>query len=106
PVWLGANSKWTFDRVAEYCDGWMPIGGMGRDGMENLNEACNKRGKKADDMAVALFGAPADVEQVKGLIDRGFTDLIFGLPQSSADKVLAQLDKVAKVADEVRAASH
>ncbi|MGK0472555.1 MAG: putative F420-dependent oxidoreductase, partial [Candidatus Azotimanducaceae bacterium] len=41
PVWLGANSKWTFDRVAEYCDGWMPIGGMGRDGMENLNEACN-----------------------------------------------------------------
>ena len=25
PVWLGAQSKWAFDRVAEYCEGWMPI---------------------------------------------------------------------------------
>lgn len=104
PIWLGANTKWTFDRVAEYCDGWMPIGGMHSDGMENLREACEGRGRKTEDMAVALFGAPADAEQVKSRIDQGFTDIIFGLPQSSADKVLAQLDKVAEVAEKVRAA--
>ena len=33
PIWIGANSKWVFDRVAEYADGWMPIGGgLGRNG--------------------------------------------------------------------------
>ena len=25
PILLGASSKWTFDRVADYADGWMPI---------------------------------------------------------------------------------
>ena len=29
PIWIGANSKWVFDRIAEYADGWMPIGGLG-----------------------------------------------------------------------------
>jgi probable F420-dependent oxidoreductase len=105
PIWLGANTKWTFDRVAEYCDGWMPIGGMHSDGMDNLRGACEERGRKAEDMAVALFGAPADAEKVKSRIEQGFTDIIFGLPQSSADKVLAQLDKVAEVAEKVRADS-
>jgi probable F420-dependent oxidoreductase len=105
PIWLGANTKWTFDRVAEYCDGWMPIGGMHSDGMDNLREACEARDRKTEDMAVALFGAPADADQVKSRIDQGFTDIIFGLPQSSADKVLVQLDKVAEVAEKVRAAS-
>ena len=103
PIWLGANSKWTFDRVAEYCDGWMPIGGMGSGGMENLRDACEKRGRNADDMAISLFGAPTDVDQIKGRIDQGFTDIIFGLPQSEPDKVLAHLDKVTKIVEQVRA---
>ena len=37
-ILLGAGSKWSYDRVADYCDGWMPIdfhddieGGLARD---------------------------------------------------------------------------
>ena len=81
----------------------MPIGGMGSDGMANLRTACEKRGRNADEMAVALFGAPADVDQIKGRIEQGFTDLIFGLPQSEPDKVLAHLDKIAKIVEQVKA---
>ena len=46
PVWLGAQSKWAFDRVADYCDGWMPIGLMGGlgDGIEALHKACDRAG--------------------------------------------------------------
>lgn len=102
PVWMGANSKWTFDRVAEYCDGWMPIGGMGHGGMENLKEAFDKRGRSMDGVPVALFGAPTDLDQLKGRLEQGFTDLIFGLPQTSKDKVLARLDLVAEVAEKAR----
>lgn len=102
PVWMGANSKWVFDRVAEYCDGWMPIGGSGSGGMDNMRTALEKRGRSIDDLTLALFGAPIDEEQLKGRMEQGFTELIFALPQSSADKVLARLDQIAEVVAKVR----
>ncbi|MDZ7685228.1 MAG: LLM class F420-dependent oxidoreductase [Gammaproteobacteria bacterium] len=102
PIWLGANSKWTYDRVAEYCDGWMPIGGSGSGGMDNMKAAMEQRGRKFDDLSIALFGAPLDLDQAKSRIEQGFTDLIFGLPQSSEDKVLSHLDKVAALVEELR----
>jgi probable F420-dependent oxidoreductase len=102
PVWMGANSKWVFDRVAEYCEGWMPIGGSGSGGMDNMKEALEKRGRSLSDLDIALFGAPLDEDKAKGRIDQGFTDLIFGLPQSEPDKVLAHLDKVAELVQRLR----
>lgn len=102
PIWMGANSKWVFDRVAEYCEGWMPIGGSGSGGMDNMKAALEKRGRSMDDLTIALFGAPMDVDQAKGRIEQGFTDLIFSLPQSSGDKVLARLDQVAELVQQLR----
>jgi probable F420-dependent oxidoreductase len=102
PIWLGANSKWAFDRIAEYCDGWMPIGGSGKGGMESLKKACDDRGRDVNDITKALFGAPTDVDQLKSRLDQGFTDMIFGLPQAPSDKVLAHLDKIVNVVEQVR----
>ncbi|MCB1692233.1 MAG: LLM class F420-dependent oxidoreductase [Pseudomonadales bacterium] len=102
PIWMGANSKWVFDRVAEYCDGWMPIGGSGSGGMDNLSAALSKRGRRIEDMTIALFGAPTDVDKLKGRMEQGFTDFIFGLPQSGPDKVLAKLDEIAGLVAQVR----
>ena len=62
PVWIGANSKWVFDRVAEYADGWMPIGGLGSGNLERLKAACEARGRKVEDITLALFGAPTSQE--------------------------------------------
>ena len=28
PILIGASSKWVFDRIAEYADGWLPIHGF------------------------------------------------------------------------------
>jgi len=58
PVWIGANSKWVFDRIAEYADGWMPIGGLGSGNLERLKAACEARGRKVEDITLALCGAP------------------------------------------------
>jgi probable F420-dependent oxidoreductase len=102
PIWMGASSKWTFDRIAEYCEGWMPIGGPGSGGMESLTKACGDRGRDVNDITLALFGAPNDLDKLKGRIDQGFTELLFWLPQGNADKVLPALDKIAKLADACR----
>ncbi|MFV2089050.1 MAG: LLM class F420-dependent oxidoreductase [Pseudomonadales bacterium] len=102
PVWIGANSKWVFDRVAEYADGWMPIGGLGSGNMERMEAALSARGRRIQDMHLALFGAPADAEQLKGRIEQGFDELIFNLPSEPAQEVLTRLDALAEVVRSVR----
>ncbi|MEE9255170.1 MAG: LLM class flavin-dependent oxidoreductase, partial [Pseudomonadales bacterium] len=103
PVWIGASSKWVFDRVAEYAEGWMPIGGLGSGNMERLKAACDKRGRDVDDVTLALFGAPADEDQARGRMDQGFSELIFGLPPADADANLPRLDALAKLVEKLRA---
>ncbi len=102
PVWIGANSKWVFDRVAEYAEGWMPIGGLGSGNMDRMREALAARNRTVEDLDMALFGAPMDVEQLKGRIDQGFDHLIFTLPPSTEDKILPLLDQCAALAQTLR----
>lgn len=102
PIWIGANSPWVFDRIAEYADGWMPIGGLGSGNMENLTQALGAQGRDVRDLDLALFGAPTDVEKLKGRIDQGFDHLIFNLPSAEEDEILPLLDKYAAIADEIR----
>jgi len=102
PIWIGANSKWVFDRVAEYADGWMPIGGLGSGNMEKMTEALQSRGRKIADLDLALFGAPTDADQLKGRIEQGFDELIFNLPAAPAEEILPQLDKLAELASSLR----
>ncbi len=102
PIWIGANSPWVFDRIAEYADGWMPIGGLGSGNMERLTEAMEARGRNVSDLDMGLFGAPTDPEQLAGRIEQGFTHLVFTVPPESADSMLPRLDKIAKVAEAAR----
>ena len=102
PIWIGANSKWVFDRIAEYADGWMPIGGLGSGNMERLQEALAAKGRKVEELDLALFSAPTNAEQLRSRIDQGFDHLIFNLPPESADKILPRLDKYAALAEEMR----
>jgi probable F420-dependent oxidoreductase len=95
PIWMGAKSPWVFDRVADYCDGWMPIGGPGSGGMPKMREAVERAGRNFEDITMALFGAPNTREQLEGRMEQGFTELIFGLSQGPADVVLPELDQIA-----------
>lgn len=104
PVWIGANSKWVFDRIAEYAEGWMPIGGLGTGNMERLEASMQAAGRQVSDLEIALFGAPPDIDKLHGRIEQGFNHLIFNLPDADADKVLPLLDKYATLAEQVRAA--
>lgn len=102
PIWIGANSKWVFDRIADYADGWMPIGGLGSGNMERLKEAVEARGRRVEDVDLALFGAPPDADEVRGRIDQGFDQLIFVVPPATPDVVLPLLDRYAAVVEDVK----
>lgn len=102
PVWIGANSKWVFDRVADYADGWMPIGGLGSGNMERMTEALAARDRDIKDLDLALFGAPMQPEALRGRIEQGFDELVFSLPPKPADDVLPILDRCAALAEEFR----
>ncbi len=103
PIWIGANSKWVPDRVADYADGWMPING--RDGGGNvtlLRQACEKRGRDFAEIALGLFMAPNDEAELNARIEEGYREMIFGVPAAGRDVVLARLDEIAAIAEKIR----
>ena len=102
PIWIGANSKWVFDRIAEYADGWMPIGGLGSGNMERLKAAMDARGRDLRDLTLALFGMFPDAEQIQGRADQGFDEFIFNVPSEDRDTVLPYLDRYAAVVNDLK----
>ncbi|HTQ26200.1 MAG TPA: LLM class F420-dependent oxidoreductase [Candidatus Binataceae bacterium] len=100
PVLLGSEAKRCFERVADYCDGWMPIYRRNHtlaDGVKQLREAASRAGRRFESFALSVFGVPPREDEVKKLIEIGFTEIIFALPPAPADKVLPMLDGYAAI---------
>ncbi|MFT4560494.1 MAG: putative F420-dependent oxidoreductase [Gammaproteobacteria bacterium] len=103
PIWIGANSKWVPDRVADYADGWMPIAGRAGGGdIAKLKEACEKRGRNFSEITLGLFMAPQDEAKANGWIAEGYSEMIFGVAATERDAVLSQLDAIAEFANVIR----
>ena len=102
PIWIGAKSPWVYDRIAEYADGWMPMGHVSSDNMDRLTRALDERGRDVRDLDLALCGAPMDPSQLAERIDQGFGHLIFNIPSESREQILPRLDKLASLAEEIR----
>ena len=106
PILLGSEAKRAFERVVDYCDGWIPINRGKVDGLKQaigeLRESAKRAGKQIENRNLGLFGAPPKEDVVKQLTDAGFGHLIFGLPPAKADKVLSLLDRYAEIARKSR----
>ncbi|HLI80755.1 MAG TPA: LLM class F420-dependent oxidoreductase [Candidatus Binataceae bacterium] len=103
PVLMGSQSKKTFDRVAEYCDGWLPINNPRADfpaAIKQLREAEKQHGRKH--LSLSLFGAPAREDALHQLIELGFERLLFPLPPAPRDTVMPMIDNYAKVMSKMR----
>ncbi len=103
PILMGAQSKWSFDRTVEYCDGWMPIVRMGdvRPQLEELRAAADRAGRSMETIQLSAFGCGPEEEVLSGLIEAGFKRLIFWLPPESGETVLPMLESYAKVAEKL-----
>jgi len=103
-VLVGAQSRFTWDRITEWGDGWMPIemrGGI-ESGMESLQKACESAGRDFSDLTNAIFAPRAKIENCEPLIEMGFSDLAFSLPSVSEDEALPLLDRYAELAERLR----
>ncbi len=101
PVLMGASSKWSYDRIAEYCDGWLPIAGLEGEHLDNVKAAWEKSGR-ADKPLLAMFGVPPDEAYITAKLEEGFNHLVFGLPPAGEDQVLPMLDTYAVLAEKMR----
>jgi probable F420-dependent oxidoreductase len=105
PILLGSEAKKCFERVVDYCDGWIPImrkGDQLKTGVQQLREEAKRAGRRFEDMQLGIFGVPPKPDLAKQLIDWGFSHLIFGLPPAKPDKVLPMLDGYSEIAAKLR----
>lgn len=104
PVVLGgAAGPKTAAHIAEFCDGWMPIGGrLLKSGWDEVQRACHDIGRDPQTIELGVFGATADEAKLTGLAESGVTRAVMTMPQGPRDEVLAELDRVAPLIDALR----
>lgn len=102
PIIMGGFGPRTFERVVEYCDGWVPIAipaaDMGRLVME-LRDAAGHAGRDPDEITVTYMSLPGTTpEDIDTLTEAGVERIVFSTPVGGADVVLPALDSYAELA--------
>jgi probable F420-dependent oxidoreductase len=100
PVLIGgAPGPKLFAHVAEYADGWIPIGGTGvRAALVDLARACEERGRDPETLRIVPFGTIPDAGKLEYYASLGIDEVVLRLPGGDRDKVLPRLDRLAEVA--------
>jgi len=95
----GAGPK-LFAHIAEFGDGWMPIGGSGmRESLEQLREAMAAHGRDPDNLRIVPMGVLPDEKKLAYYRDSGATEAILRLPSGDRELVLPRLDEFARYPD-------
>ena len=106
PIVLGgAAGPKTAKDIAEFCDGWMPIGGRHAiDGWAEVVAACEAIDRDPATIELGVFGAAPSEEKLTKLADIGMKRAVFVLPQGPRDEVMAELEKNAPLIEAMRSA--
>jgi probable F420-dependent oxidoreductase len=103
PIIMGGDGATTFDRVIEYCDGWMPIGGRPSQGpslpekIAMLRRQAEEAGRDPASISVSIFGTRPDADTVSRMEEAGVDRIVFGLPPADLETVLPRIDEYAKL---------
>ncbi len=103
PIIMGGDGATTFDRVVEYCDGWMPVG-AGVPGGPSFAEkvALLKRqaadaGRDPDSISISSFGTRPDPDVIREMEAAGVERVVFPLPSEKRENVVPLIDQYAKL---------
>ena len=99
PVLLGgAPGPKLFAHIAEYGDGWMPVGGTGLStAIPELRRVVSEAGRDPAALEIVPFGSIPDPGKLEHFASIGVTECIFRVPSSTADVVLPILDDWARL---------
>ena len=89
----GAPGPILFAQIAEYADGWIPIGGAGvRESLPDLRRAMAERGRDPGSLQVVPLGILPDRRKLEYYAEIGVTEAVLRLPSAPRDRVLPVLD--------------
>ena len=89
----GAAGPRLFAHIAEYADGWMPIGGAGlKEPLLDLKEAMQKRQRDPACLHVVPMGVLPSEEKLAYYAEIGVTEAVLRLPSAPRDVVMPVLD--------------
>jgi probable F420-dependent oxidoreductase len=103
PIFMGGEGPTTFDRVIEFCDGWLPgqtvlnldaTPNLG-DKIATLKQRAAAAGRDPDSISVTVFGARQDRAWLQRAEAMGATRALFTIPSEGRDVVEPVLDKLA-----------
>jgi probable F420-dependent oxidoreductase len=103
PIIMGGDGPTTFDRVVEYCDGWMPISGRPAEGpslpekIVLLKRQAEEAGRDPDSISISIFAARPDPDAIQRMRDADVDRVIFGLPSAEQATVAPVIDEIAKL---------
>jgi alkanesulfonate monooxygenase SsuD/methylene tetrahydromethanopterin reductase-like flavin-dependent oxidoreductase (luciferase family) len=99
PVLVGGGAgPRVFEAVAEYGDGWIPIGGAGMtQALPQLREAVAAAGRDPAGLEVVPFFVLPDAGKLDHYAEIGVTETVFGMPSAPRDVVLRVLDRHAEL---------
>ena len=103
PILMGGSvGPKTAAHIAEFCDGWLPLGGSYSidAGLSKIRDACAQIDRDPATIALSMFYARGvDAEDLKAHSNLGAQRGILPLPSEGADVVLPLLDKYAALMD-------
>jgi probable F420-dependent oxidoreductase len=94
----GAAGPKLFAHIAEYGDGWIPIGGAGlTEAIPRLRDAVDAAGRDPSALEIVPFGSIPDPGKLDHFERIGVTECVFRLPSAPRDVVLPILDRQASL---------
>jgi probable F420-dependent oxidoreductase len=99
PVLLGGTGgPLLFEAIAEYGDGWIPIGGRGvAKHLPTLQRAYEERGRDPSTIRVIPMGTIPDPGKLEHFASLGIEEIVLGVESGTTDQVLPVLDQFAEV---------
>ncbi|MFI5216705.1 MAG: LLM class F420-dependent oxidoreductase [Candidatus Limnocylindria bacterium] len=93
----GAAGPILFAQIAEYADGWIPIGGAGlQRTLPELRRAFEARGRDPATLQVVPMGVLPDPAKLEFYASLGVTEAVLRLPSAPRDVVMPLLDDYAR----------
>ena len=96
----GGGGPKLFEAIADYADGWIPIGGAGlREALPALHRAMEEAGRDPAEQSIVPFGSLPDPGKVEYYRSLGVTEIVFRVPPVPADEALPVLDQIRATLD-------
>jgi alkanesulfonate monooxygenase SsuD/methylene tetrahydromethanopterin reductase-like flavin-dependent oxidoreductase (luciferase family) len=102
PVLMGGDGPTTFERVIQFCDGWLPIGFRAAatdlvQKITDLRQQAEAAGRDPKTISITVFGAQPDSGTINELAKAGVERAVVMLPAAQRDTVLPLLDRYASL---------